>query len=108
MEELCVQVERLLEAEAPAQAADEDGSPATLLARQLREALATNTIAGRPDEANKWKVASDLVRQAQAAWKRVGPAPEGVARSLNARFQRACARFTEQRDSQRRGAGAGR
>ncbi|RPJ71682.1 MAG: DUF349 domain-containing protein [Acidobacteria bacterium] len=108
MEELCVQVERLLEPETQAPAEDEGGSPATLLARQLREALATNTIAGRPDEGNKWKVASEQVRQAQAAWKRIGPAPEAVTRALNARFHRACARFTEQRDAQRRGIGAGR
>jgi hypothetical protein len=107
MEELCVQVERLSESEAASPAEEEGGSPATLLARQLREALATNTIAGRPDESHKWKAASDQVRQAQAAWKRIGPAPEATARALNARFQRACARFAEQRDA-RRGIGAGR
>ena len=106
MEELCVQVERLLEPEAPTAALEEAGSPATLLARQLREALATNTIAGRPDEANKWKAASEQVRQAQMAWKRIGPAPEAAGRALNARFQRACARFAEQRNQQRRGAPA--
>jgi hypothetical protein len=101
MEELCVQVERLLGPESSAPAPEEESSPATLLARQLREALATNTIAGRPDEGGKWKAAAEQVRQAQAAWRRVGPVPEAAARVLNARFQRACARFAEQRDGRR-------
>ncbi|HSJ97101.1 MAG TPA: DUF349 domain-containing protein, partial [Myxococcota bacterium] len=107
MEELCVQVESLVAAEAtrPAGAAEaEDHSPATLLARQLREALATNTIAGRPDETARWKAAAEQVRQAQAAWKRIGPVPEATNRSLTARFQRAVQRVQDQRDQLRRGA----
>ncbi len=96
LEELCVQIERLLAADAPVAAGapepSDDDSPATLLARQLREALATNTIAGRQDESAKWKAASEQVRAAQVAWKKVGPVSEGAGRALNVRFQRACAK----------------
>jgi len=106
LEELCAQVERLLapepEVAAPAEA-DDDQSPASVLARQLREALATNTIAGRQDETANWKVISEQVRAAQTAWKRVGPVPESASRPLNARFQRACTRVAEKMDKSRRG-----
>ncbi len=104
--ELCLQVERLLgpEPEAGPQAESvEDQSPASVLARQLREALATNTIAGRTDDAAKWKVVAEQVRAAQAAWKRIGPVPDSAARTLNARFQRACIRVAEKMDRARRG-----
>jgi hypothetical protein len=106
LEELCVQVERLLgpELEPTAQAEPaEDQSPAAVLARQLREALATNTIGGRVDESAKWKLVSEQVRAAQAAWKRVGPVPDAVSRTLNVRFQRACTRVAEKMDKARRG-----
>jgi hypothetical protein len=106
MEELCGQVERLLaadpEAGAPVSQA-EDQTPAAVLAQQLREALATNTIAGRVDETAKWKGISEQVRAAQAAWKRVGPVPEAASRTLSARFQRACTRVAEKMDKSRRG-----
>lgn len=107
LEELCIQIERLLapEAEAASVAAAEGAegqSPATLLARQLREALATNTIAGRQDDTAKWKAVAEQLRTAQAAWKRVGPVPEPAARTLAARFQRACSRVTEKMDQARR------
>jgi DNA repair protein SbcC/Rad50 len=108
LEDLCGQVEGLLAPESagtPETTSEppEDDSPATLLARQLREALATNTIAGRQDESAKWKAASEHVRAAQAAWKKVGPVPEAAAKVLNARFQRACAKVAEKIDQQRRG-----
>ncbi len=111
LEDLCVQVERLLTPGAvagqpAAGEAVEDSSPAALLARQLREALATNTIAGRQDDSAKWKAASEQVRAAQADWRKVGPVPEVVHRALTVRFQRACARATEKIDQQRRGLAA--
>jgi hypothetical protein len=108
LEELCVQVERLLEAEPGAGAPvelREDQSAAALLARQLREALATNTIAGRLDETAKWKLISEQVRAAQAAWRKVGPVPDAVTRTLNARFQRACTRVAGKMDRSRQGLG---
>jgi hypothetical protein len=102
-----MQVEEQLLPQEPAGASPappvEDESPATLLARQLREALATNTIAGRPDDTARWKAAAEQLRLAQAAWKRVGPVPEAAARALNGRFQKACARATDKIDQRRRG-----
>ncbi len=106
LDELCAQVERLLgpEPEAGPQAESvEDQTPASVLARQLREALATNTIAGRTDESAKWKMVAEQVRASQAAWKKVGPVPDAAARTLNARFQRACTRVAEKMDRARRG-----
>ena len=102
MEELCVQVESLAgdSPRGPAAAATGDTgreTPATLLAQQLREALATNTIAGRPDESARAKAAAEQIRQAQAAWRRIGPVPEAAGRALAARFQRAVQRVHEQR-----------
>jgi hypothetical protein len=105
MEELCVQVEQLLvETGLPqTSSATEDDSPATLLARQLREALATNTIAGRQDDSPRWKAAAEDLRAAQAAWKRIGPVPDAASRSLHARFQKACTRASDKIDQRRRG-----
>ncbi len=106
LEDLCLQVERLLgpesEASAPPDSA-EDQTPAAALARQLREALASNTIAGRTDESARWKTVADQVRAAQAAWRRVGPVPDSASRTLSARFQRACTRVAEKMDRARRG-----
>jgi hypothetical protein len=110
MEALCVQVESLLSAgqdAASASAPSDDESPAAQLARQLREALATNTIAGRPDDTAKWKAASEQVRAAQAAWKKIGPVQEAASRTLTTRFQRACTRVGEKIDQSRRGAVVG-
>ena len=76
------------------------------LARQLRGALATNTIAGRTDEGARWKAAAEDLRTAQAAWKRIGPVPEAASRSLNARFQKACTRAAEKIEQRRRGVAA--
>jgi hypothetical protein len=106
MEELCVRVEGLLPTEpghaAEGASAGDSSTPATLLARQLREALATNTIGGRQDDSAKWKTAAEQARQAQAEWRRIGPVPDAVGRALTARFQRALQRVQEQREQQRR------
>ncbi len=89
MEHLCARVEAALstvEARRPAGA-----SPATILAMQLREALAANTIGGKADMEAKWRAATAEVEEAEAAWKRLGPAPGGAA--LVARFTGAFRRF---------------
>ena len=106
MEALCAEVEALLTSGqdvATTEAASNDESPANLLARQLREALATNTIAGRLDETAKWKAVSEHLRAAQAAWKKIGPVPEAPSRTLTARFHKACGRVSERIDQVRRG-----
>jgi hypothetical protein len=90
LEQLCERVEKVASKQpAPVAAA----SPASVLATQLREALAANTIGGRPDEEQKWKSAEYDVRAAQDAWQRVGYVPDAVAAPLAARFQRATQRF---------------
>ena len=59
----------------------------------LREALATNTIGGRGSDEARWRAMGDDVRQAQAAWSRLGPVPGQAGRELTERFHRACNRF---------------
>jgi len=104
LEQLCQTVEQLAgEDKAPANL-----SPAEILAAQLREALAANTIGGRADDEARWRTGADEVKKAQAAWRRVGPVPESAARELDERFQRACQRFFKQRDLRRKPAGPSR
>lgn len=93
MERLCTRVETLTAESAVAQAPS-SGSQA--LAAMLREALAANTIGGRAGEESKWKAMAEDVRQAQAAWNRLGPVPGDAGRALAERFHRACNRFNEQ------------
>ena len=104
MVELCERVEQLLPAEAPVSA---DQSPAAVLATRWREALAARTIGGdvaAAGEDAQRRAAADAVREAQAAWKRIGAAPEDLARPLAVRFQKACARFFDQFDRRPGGA----
>ena len=75
-------------------------SPTERLARQLREALAANTLTGGQGAASnesRWREVEQELRRAQAQWVRLGPVPVDVARPLNERFQRACRRLFEQR-----------
>jgi hypothetical protein len=97
MEKLVARVEELASNHGPNPRAL---SPAELLARQWRERLASNTIAGGKTAENddaRWRSAEHDVRNAQAQWMRLGPVPAEVAGPLNERFQRACRRFFEQR-----------
>ena len=77
-------------------------SPAAILATQLREALAANTIGGRADDESKVRAAEHEIRQLQTSWAQVGFVPEAQARPLALRFQRACQRFFDQREQRRR------
>ncbi len=99
MESLCQKVEHALAAE-PEMATAVAASPATILAERLREALAANTIAGRASsrvsEESKWRAAADEVKDAQAAWRRLGPVAGEAGRALADRFNRACQRFFDQ------------
>ena len=67
------------------------------LADRLREALATNTIAGRGEAENRVKAQIAEVEQAQAAWKRLGPVPGDAGRELERRFTAAARRVLDQR-----------
>jgi hypothetical protein len=98
MEKLLARVEELASAQASKPA---NLSPTELLAQQLRERLAANTMSGgaRAAEAEdaRWRANEQEVRSAQAQWMRLGPVPPQVAGPLHERFQRACRRFFEQR-----------
>ncbi len=74
MEQLC----QIVEGFAGDEKADAQMSPAAILAAQLREALAANTIGGRADDEARWRNAADEVRKAQASWRRLGPVPDAV------------------------------
>jgi hypothetical protein len=79
-----------------ADAAEAALSPTTRLAAMLKEALASNTIGGKVDDGSRLRAAAEDVRQAQAAWSRIGPVPDETRRPLAERFQRACRRITEE------------
>jgi hypothetical protein len=90
LEKLCDTVEALV-AERPVR--DQTASPAELLARQLREALANNTMRGRVDESARRRELKEKVAAAQAAYNRLGPVPGEEGRALRQRFQDACRRL---------------
>ncbi|MEI6666986.1 MAG: DUF349 domain-containing protein [Acidobacteriota bacterium] len=104
LEHLCELVEGL----AGADRTSEQLSPAAILATQWREALAANTIGGRADDEAKWRNAAEEIRKAQAAWRRIGPAPDATFSELSDRFQRACNRFFRQRERRNPSAPQGR
>ena len=91
MEKLVARVEGFMTDAAPAPA-----NSSQALADMLREALASNTIGGRAGEESKWRTMAEDVRQAQAAWSRLGPVPGDTGRALNERFHRAVTKFFDQ------------
>ena len=75
-------------------------SPAEMLARQWREALAANTMgaaAARQAEDARHRAIEQEVRSAQSAWLRLGPLDPEARKPLQDRFDRACRRFFEQK-----------
>ena len=75
-------------------------SPAEMLARQWREALAANTMgaaAARQAEDARHRAIEQEVRSAQSAWLRLGPLDPETRKPLQERFDRACRRFFEQK-----------
>lgn len=78
-----------------AASADSPLSPTARLAEMLRDALAANTIGGKVDEDSRLRAANEEVRQAQAAWSRIGPVPDDARRGLVDRFRRAVRRISE-------------
>ena len=98
MEKLIAKVEKLLPTEAAEPA--KNLSPAELLARQWREALAANTMgagAARQAEDARQRAAEQEVRSAQAAWARLGPLAPEERKPLQDRFDRAVRKFSEMR-----------
>jgi hypothetical protein len=98
MEKLVTKVEGLLPGESKEPVANL--SPAEMLARQWREALAANTMgaaAARQAEEARHRATEQEVRSAQAAWQRLGPLDPAIRKPLQDRFDRACRRFFEQK-----------
>jgi hypothetical protein len=98
MEKLVNKIESLLPAEATESPANL--SPAEMLARQWREALAANTMgaaAARQAEDARHRAIEQEVRSAQATWLRLGPLDPDTRRPLQERFDRACRKFFEQK-----------
>lgn len=96
MQKLVIKVEKLLPAESAEPA--KELSPAELLARQWREALAANTMgagAARQAEDARQRAAEQEVRSAQAAWARLGPLAAAERKPLQDRFDRAVRKFFE-------------
>ncbi len=98
MEKLVAKVEKLL----PTETAEpiKNLSPAELLARQWREALAANTMgagAARQTEDARQRANEQEVRSAQAAWARLGPLAPEDRKPLQDRFDRAVRKFSEMR-----------
>ncbi|MDH4063941.1 MAG: DUF349 domain-containing protein, partial [Acidobacteriota bacterium] len=96
MAKLIAKVEKLL----PAESAEpvKDLSPAELLARQWREALAANTMgagAARQAEDARQRATEQEVRSAQSAWNRLGPLAAEERKPLQERFDRAVRKFFE-------------
>jgi hypothetical protein len=72
-------------------------SPTTRLAAMLKDALAANTIGGKPtDNESRYRAAEEEVRQAQANWSRIGPVADEIRRPLVDRFQAAIRRIHNQ------------
>ena len=97
LERLCRQVEALLEQEEGSQGTE--ASPAEILARQLREALATNTMGARVDPEIKRKTDVDLVRRCQSERRALGSMPTERGQRLSERFREACDRFSQRQSS---------
>jgi len=98
MEKLVAKIEALLPADSNEPAANL--SPAEVLARQWREALAANTMgaaAARQAEEARHRATEQEVRSAQSAWQRLGPLDPAERKPLQDRFDRACRRFFEQK-----------
>jgi hypothetical protein len=91
METLVKRVEDLARSlRGPAKSDDAALSPTARLATMLKEALAANTIGGKADEEGRFRAAIEDVRQAEAAWSRIGLVPADARRELHGRFARAC------------------
>ena len=98
MEKLVAKIEALLPPDSKETSANL--SPAEMLARQWREALAANTMgaaAARQAEEARHRATEQEVRSAQSAWQRLGPVDPEVRKPLQERFDRACRRFFEQK-----------
>ena len=89
LEKLCERVEALKPTESMGQ---EGASPAEILASKWRDALASNLMGARVDEAAERRSAAEEVKRAKADYRRIGNIVGDEGRELLARFRAACDR----------------
>ena len=93
LEQLCERVESL----APAETLDGGGgSPAEILAKKWREALASNTMGVRVDDAARRRATIDEAKRLQVERRQLGQVPGDEGRRLAERFQKASDRIFQQ------------
>ncbi len=100
MEKLCAKVEALAPNDGGSSKPSAALSPAELLAKQWREALAANTMgvgAAKQAEEARQRAADQELRSAQSAWLRLGPVPAETRKPLQERFDKAVRRVLESR-----------
>ena len=100
MEKLCAKVEALAPNDGGSSKPSANLSPAELLAKQWREALAANTMgvgAAKQAEEARQRAANQELRSAQSAWLRLGPVPAEARKPLQERFDKAVRRVLESR-----------
>ncbi|HIE94538.1 MAG TPA: DUF349 domain-containing protein [Acidobacteria bacterium] len=95
LERLCERVEARLD-DATTSSASDDRSPAEVLAAQLREALASNTMGARVDPAVQARTDIEEVKRLQIERRSVGSVPGESGQQLSDRFRTACDRFFQQ------------
>ena len=99
-EKLCAKVEALVANDGGAAKTTANLSPAELLAKQWREALAANTMgagAAKQAEEARQRAADQELRSAQSAWLRLGPVAPDVRKPLQDRFDKAVRRVLDGR-----------
>lgn len=97
LEALCARAETLVRDDM-----EPSASPAEILAARWREALASNLMGARVDEARRRRSTLDEVRRLQAERRRLGQIPGAEAQRLAQRFQQACDRLSGASQAQRR------
>jgi uncharacterized coiled-coil protein SlyX len=94
LEQLCERVEALLGDSAKSPVAD-GRSPAEVLAAQLREVLASNTMGARVDPAVQQRADIEEVKRIQTERRGLGVVIGEAGRQLSDRFRAACDRFSQ-------------
>lgn len=93
LEALCRRAEALVE-EAQGGAVDSGASPVEILASRWRDALASNLMGAKGDEASRRRAAIVELKQLQVERRRIGQVPGKTGEALSHRFQRACDRLS--------------
>src|SRR5262245_62511386 len=100
MDKLCVKFEALAPDDGRSSRSEAPLSPAEMLARQWREALAANTMgaaAARQAEDARHRAGEQEVRSGQWGWQRLGPLDPEMRKTMRGRFGGAWRRFFEQK-----------